>query len=172
MAKVQEFTQETASDAVKAISSEIIADNKAMNKLLEKVEDKAVRVHFGTHYVDVKRNVHGMEQLLVSIMSNANAIVSDTSARQEILDKGLLFSEIEKRFRQKAGSALNRYGKQSVYTYLIQKMPYVVKYQMTSAEDSERTSRKPRVRYALLSGSIPTFAEAAQIDFADENEEC
>lgn len=171
MPKVKEVTQETASDAVKAISQEIIADNKAMNRLLEKVEHKEVKVHFGTHYVDVKKNIHGMEQLLVAIMTSANAIVSGTSARQEMLDKGMLFNEIEKRFRQKAGSALNRYGSQSIYTYLIQKMPYIVKCQMTSSEDIDRTSRKPRTKYALLSGSIPTFAEPATIDFADESEE-
>jgi hypothetical protein len=187
MTKTKELTQESVSDSVKAISQEILADNRAMNSLLEKVEDKEVKVHFGTHYVDVKKNIHGMEQLLVSIMQNANAVVSISSEitvdefgkrvytpteRKEFISKGMLFNDIEKRFRQKAGKALNRYGKQSVYTYLIQKMPYVVKYKMLGEEDNERTSRVPRVRYALLADSIPTFAEPAQIDFQDENEDC
>jgi len=113
---------------IKAVS---IALNSALNS-------EQVPLEFRAHYVNVTENVMGIEQLIAQILKT-NGATNVAGA--------MFFSEIEASVRKSFGA--NRYPKASLYTYLIQRMPYVSSVQLSGVEDKGRTSPRPRKKFYL-----------------------
>jgi hypothetical protein len=111
-----------------------------------------VRTLVRAHFVDTRNGIQGIAELLAFIMGEAGATIDqgeiETISRAEKINRGMRFDAIVSRVREAFGDA--RYPESTIRVYLTTKAENVFRMQMTSEEDAERTSPKPRAIYLLV----------------------
>ena len=141
--------QDGAVEMIASLAGEIVSASRDLNNVLESGE---VAYAFRTHYVDTKNDIHGIEQLIESILATRGAIAPrnahETAMRDIVIGASLYFHEIESEVRKAFGR--ERYTDSTLRVYLAKKAKNIVNFQLTGMEDAERTSPKPRAKYYLV----------------------
>lgn len=130
-------------------ANEIIKTSIALNTTLQRNE---VRPLVRAHFVDTNKGIQGIAELINFILASKDAVLTaeeiDTLPRGEKINRGIRFDEIIAEVREAFGDA--RYPDSTIRVYLTTKAKNIFRLQMTSEEDAERTSPKPRCVYLLV----------------------
>jgi hypothetical protein len=138
---------------VQDVSSVIVDTSRDLNNLMA----TAGNVHFfvRSHYVDTKTGVYGIESLISSILKSHGAEfplgVEFTALRKVAMSASMFASEIISEVQNTFG--VDRYPAASIHVYLSDLMKRhgkIGKIKLSSAEDSARQSKKPRIKFYLV----------------------
>lgn len=141
---------------VVALARDLVDTARDTNNVL----DAAGNVHFyvRAHYVDTATGTYGIESLIANILQAHGAIfpagIEATEFRKVAIAGAMFTSEIIAAVRETFGS--ERYPDATILSYLahfMAKGKRIGKLKLTGAEDIDRTSPKPRVKYYLIEKS-------------------
>ena len=117
--------------------------------------DKQVPFVYRNHYVNVKTGVNGIENLVIDILQNNNAVftkdIAATGLRKMAISQSLYISEIIEQVRSQYG--FDRYPDATIYTVvsvLMIKSGLVGKIAMSNVEDKNRECCRPRAKFFLI----------------------
>ena len=131
-----------------AMSQDILATSQDLNAILASGD---IKINFRTHYVDTAKEIYGIEQLMVAILTENGAIFPRDShlseMRNVVIAKSMRIKDIEKQVRQCFG--FERYTFNTLKMYLKRELKDLVcKVELTKTEDSTAKTR-PHCRYYL-----------------------
>jgi len=117
--------------------------------------DKNVPLVYRNHYVNVKTGVNGIENLVIDILQNNNAVfaadVATTPLRNMAIAQSMFISEIIEAVREQFG--FDRYPDATIYTVvsvLMFKSGLVGKITLSNVEDKNRECCRPRSKFFLI----------------------
>jgi hypothetical protein len=129
-----------------------IAGAKANNA---KFDNKEVPFVYRNHYVNTKTGVNGIENLIVDILQNNNAVfakdVAASPLRNMAICQAMFISEIIASVRKQFG--FDRYPDATIYTVvsvLMVKSGLVSKIALSNIEDKNRDCCRPRAKFFLI----------------------
>jgi len=130
-----------------------IIDNAMENNNL--FADAQVPFVYRNHYVNAKTGVNGIENLIIDILTNNNAVfakdVAATPLRNMAISQSLYISEIIEHVRNSFG--FDRYPDATIYTVisvLMLKSGIVGKIALSNVEDKNRECCRPRSKFFLI----------------------
>lgn len=136
--------------AVAELAETLISNGRDTNNVLAQINANG---SFGNHYTDTANDIYGIEQLICSILASHGCVNPTGSEQTEMraiaIGNSMFFSEIEQAVRDAFGP--DRYPAVTLRVYLAKKAKKVCRIQLTGAEDTGRTSPKPRAKYYLAS---------------------
>lgn len=134
-----------------AIANDI---NDTSKDLLSVEKSAGVNTYkYGPHYVDTANDIHGIGELLESILESFGCVhdsgIEHTTQRETAIEHSMFMHELQTAVEDAFASAGKRYPNVSLRVYLSNhKRGYVFEsIQLTSAEDSTRTCPRPRCKY-------------------------
>ena len=129
-----------------------IAGAKANNA---KFDNKDVPLVYRNHYVNVKTGINGIENLVIDILQNNNAVfakdIAATPLRNMAISQAMFISEIIDEVRKQFG--FDRYPDATIYTVvsvLMIKSGLVGKITLSNVEDKNRECCRPRSKFFLI----------------------
>jgi hypothetical protein len=136
----------------KKFNAGTIANAKANNKFFDK---KDIPFIYRNHYVNVKTGVNGIENLVIDILQNNNAVfakdVAASPLRNMAICQAMFISDIIANVRKQFG--FDRYPDATIYTVvsvLMVKSGLVGKITLSNVEDKNRNCCRPRAKFFLI----------------------
>ena len=121
--------------------------------------DKKVPLVYRNHYVNVKTGVNGIENLVIDILQNNNAVfakdIAATPLRNMAISQAMFISEIIDEVRKQFG--FDRYPDATIYTVvsvLMFKSGLVGKIALSNVEDKNRECCRPRSKFFLIQAAV------------------
>lgn len=143
--------------AAAELAETLIANGRDTNNVLAQCNSRTGKANgkVGNHYTDTANDIYGIEQLIESILSANNCEnprgSEQTAMRAIAIGNSMFFAEIEQAVRDAFGP--DRYPSVTLRVYLARKAKNVCSIQLTGAEDTGRTSPKPRAKYYLATAA-------------------
>jgi hypothetical protein len=132
------------------LSENILATSQDLNNVLA---SGGIKFSFRSHYVDTSKGINGIEELIVNVLQEANAILPENADKGQLrkvaigsaLFVGDIHSEVSKAF------GLDRYPASTIKVYLnrLTHSGKVGVMKLTKAEDATSKTR-PRRKYFLI----------------------
>lgn len=118
-------------------------------------DSKKVRAVFHTHYVNLKTDRYGIEDLIEEILTARGAVfpagIEETSGRARAIEAGMFTFEIIARVRELFKGETKRYPDSTVRDCLsVFMVGRLGKVKLTTLEDTNRTSTRCRYKWYLL----------------------
>ena len=138
-----------------ALQGEILNGSMDINNVLTSAHN--VKSCFHTHYVNMETAKHGIENLIVAILTERMAIfpkdIQATEFRAMAIATSLFTSEIINEVQARFAAGSIRYPNATIHHYLsivMTKKGKVSNIKLSNYEDANRSSCKPRVKWFLV----------------------
>ena len=141
--------------AALGMSDEILANSQTLNSFL--TSSGQVKAVFHTHYVNMEKNLCGIEDLICSILTENDSYfkknIEATGDRHLAIIGSMFTSDIVKEVQNKFTAGSVRYPAQTIKASLsvfMFKKGKIGKIELSGLEDKTRTSCKPRCKWYLI----------------------
>ena len=137
------------------LQTEVLNGSMDINNVLTSA--KNVKSCFHTHYVNLETAKHGIENLIVAILTERMAIfpkgIQDTEFRSMAIATSMFTSDIINEVQTRFSTGSIRYPNATIHQYLsivMSRKGSVDKIKLSNYEDAIRSSCKPRVKWFLV----------------------